>query len=112
MPELPEVESLAQFLADRLAGRAVGRVYPVAVHALKTYDPPVTALEGGACEGVARHGKFLDLRVGALHLVLHLARAGWVRWNDTLRRCRRGPGRGRWRSGCGSPVRTTGRGSM
>ncbi|WP_406475529.1 Fpg/Nei family DNA glycosylase [Streptomyces platensis] len=94
MPELPEVESLAQFLADRLAGRAVGRVYPVAVHALKTYDPPVTALEGGACEGVARHGKFLDLRVGALHLVLHLARAGWVRWNDTLPAVPPRPGKG------------------
>ncbi|WP_328546643.1 Fpg/Nei family DNA glycosylase [Streptomyces platensis] len=94
MPELPEVESLAQFLADCLAGRAVGRVYPVAVHALKTYDPPVTALEGGACEGVTRHGKFLDLRVGALHLVLHLARAGWVRWNDTLPAVPPRPGKG------------------
>ncbi|MGW8973304.1 Fpg/Nei family DNA glycosylase [Streptomyces platensis] len=94
MPELPEVESLAQFLADRLAGRTVGRVYPVAVHALKTYDPPVTALEGGACEGVTRRGKFLDLRVGALHLVLHLARAGWVRWNDTLPAVPPRPGKG------------------
>ncbi|WP_405837722.1 zf-TFIIB domain-containing protein [Streptomyces platensis] len=94
MPELPEVESLAQFLADRLAGRAVGRVYPVAVHALKTYDPPVTALEGESFDGVTRHGKFLDLRVGALHLVLHLARAGWVRWNETLPAVPPRPGKG------------------
>ncbi|GAO08381.1 putative DNA glycosylase [Streptomyces lydicamycinicus] len=66
----------------------------MAVHALKTYDPPVTALEGGACEGVTRHGKFLDLQVGALHLVLHLARAGWVRWNDTLPAVPPRPGKG------------------
>ncbi|GFE17401.1 formamidopyrimidine-DNA glycosylase [Streptomyces glebosus] len=94
MPELPEVESLAQFLADRLTGRAVGRVYPVAVHALKTYDPPVTALEGESFDGVTRHGKFLDLRAGALHLVLHLARAGWVRWNETLPAVPPRPGKG------------------
>lgn len=94
MPELPEVESLARFLADHLAGRTVDRVYPVAVHALKTYAPPVTALEGGACEGVTRYGKFLDLQVGGLHLVLHLARAGWVRWSDKLPAVPPRPGRG------------------
>ncbi|MFE1176354.1 Fpg/Nei family DNA glycosylase [Streptomyces sp. NPDC058773] len=94
MPELPEVESLAQFLADRLAGRTAGRVYPVAVHALKTYDPPVTALEGEPFAGVTRHGKFLDLRVGALHLVVHLARAGWVRWRDQLPGVPPRPGKG------------------
>ncbi|MGW8553275.1 Fpg/Nei family DNA glycosylase [Streptomyces tubercidicus] len=94
MPELPEVESLAQFLAGRLDGRAVGRVYPVAVHALKTYDPPVTVLEGRTFDDVTRHGKFLDLRVGELHLVLHLARAGWVRWSDRLPVVPPRPGKG------------------
>ncbi|MEY9963589.1 formamidopyrimidine-DNA glycosylase [Streptacidiphilus sp. MAP12-16] len=84
MPELPEVESLIRFLAEHVVGRSVARVYPVAVHALKTYDPPVTALEGRTFDGVARHGKFLDLRAGDVHLVIHLARAGWVRWNDKL----------------------------
>jgi len=37
MPELPEVEALAGFLTERLTGRVVGRVLPVAVSALKTY---------------------------------------------------------------------------
>ncbi|WP_327157294.1 Fpg/Nei family DNA glycosylase [Streptomyces tubercidicus] len=94
MPELPEVESLSRFLGERLVGRSVARVHPVAVHALKTYDPPVTALEGRAFEGVERHGKFLDLRVGELHLVLHLARAGWVRWGDRLPAVPPRPGKG------------------
>lgn len=91
---MPEVESLSRFLGERLVGRSVARVHPVAVHALKTYDPPVTALEGRAFEGVERHGKFLDLRVGELHLVLHLARAGWVRWGDRLPAVPPRPGKG------------------
>ncbi|MFH8572283.1 Fpg/Nei family DNA glycosylase [Streptomyces sp. NPDC017993] len=94
MPELPEVESLSRFLADRLVGRSVARVYPVAVHALKTYDPPLTAFEGRALDEVTRHGKFLDLRAGDLHLVLHLARAGWVRWKDKLPETPPRPGKG------------------
>ncbi|MCX4551528.1 Fpg/Nei family DNA glycosylase [Streptomyces sp. NBC_01387] len=94
MPELPEVESLARFLADHLVGRSVARVYPVAFHALKTYDPPLTALEGRRFDGVTRHGKFLDLRAGDLHLVMHLARAGWVRWTDRLPEAPPRPGKG------------------
>ncbi|MEV8564338.1 DNA-formamidopyrimidine glycosylase family protein [Streptomyces sp. NPDC051322] len=94
MPELPEVESLTGFLADQVVGREVARVYPVAVHALKTYDPPVTALEGRTFDAVTRHGKFLDLRAGELHLVMHLARAGWVRWSDKLPDVPPRPGKG------------------
>lgn len=94
MPELPEIESLVRFLGEHVVGRVVERVYPVSVHALKTYDPPLTALEGRAFEGVERHGKFLDLRVGGLHLVMHLARAGWVRWSDRLPEAPPRPGKG------------------
>ncbi|QMU75818.1 Fpg/Nei family DNA glycosylase [Streptacidiphilus sp. PB12-B1b] len=94
MPELPEVESLSRFLAEHVVGRTVERVYPLAVHALKTYDPPVTALEGREFDGVGRHGKFLDLRAGELHLVVHLARAGWIRWYDALPEAPPRPGKG------------------
>ncbi|MEU7432846.1 DNA-formamidopyrimidine glycosylase family protein [Streptomyces sioyaensis] len=94
MPELPEVESLARLLDERLAGRSVGRVYVVAVHALKTYEPPVSALEGRVFGGVRRLGKFLDLRVGELHVVMHLGRAGWVRWSDKLAAVPPRPGKG------------------
>jgi formamidopyrimidine-DNA glycosylase len=94
MPELPEVESLTRFLGEHLVGRTVERVFPVSVAALKTYDPPITALEGQAFDSAGRHGKFLDLRVGDLHLVIHLARAGWVRWSDKVSAEPPRPGKG------------------
>ncbi|GLZ14158.1 formamidopyrimidine-DNA glycosylase [Actinomadura sp. NBRC 104425] len=84
MPELPEVEALAAFLRGRAVGRTVARVDVLAVSALKTYDPPVTALAGLSVTGVARHGKFLDLDVDGLHLVIHLARAGLLRWREQV----------------------------
>lgn len=84
MPELPEVEALALDLATRLDGRAITTVHLAAFSALKTFDPPLTAVEGAFVDGVTRHGKFLDIEVGGIHLVLHLARAGWVRWRDEV----------------------------
>jgi formamidopyrimidine-DNA glycosylase len=84
MPELPEVEGLALDLGARLDGRAITRVDVVAFNALKTFDPPPSALAGTFVEGVRRHGKFLDIAAGGLHLVVHLSRAGWVRWRDEV----------------------------
>ena len=84
MPELPEVEALAGFLRERAVGRVVAGVEVGAISVLKTYDPPPTALQGLTVTGVGRHGKFLDLDVDGIHLVFHLARAGWLRWSDAL----------------------------
>jgi formamidopyrimidine-DNA glycosylase len=84
VPELPEVEALAAFLTERAVGRVVARVDLAAFSVLKTYDPSVTSLQGLEVTGVSRHGKFLDLDVSGLHLVVHLARAGWLRWSDAL----------------------------
>jgi formamidopyrimidine-DNA glycosylase len=84
VPELPEVEALADFLRQEAVGRVVARVDVGAISVLKTFDPPPTALQGLTVTGVGRHGKFLDLDVDGLHLVFHLARAGWLRWSDAL----------------------------
>ncbi|HEY7485670.1 MAG TPA: DNA-formamidopyrimidine glycosylase family protein [Streptosporangiaceae bacterium] len=84
MPELPEVEALTAFLRGRAVGHAVARVDVLAISALKTYDPPVTALSGLTVTGVGRHGKFLDLDIDGVHMVIHLARAGWLRWKDEV----------------------------
>lgn len=84
MPELPEVEALAAFLRGRAVGLAVARVDVGAIHVLKTYDPPPSALAGSPITGVARHGKFLDVDVDGTHLVVHLSRAGWLRFSESL----------------------------
>ncbi|MBT2450527.1 Fpg/Nei family DNA glycosylase [Streptomyces sp. ISL-43] len=94
MPELPEVEALREFLDEHLAGRVVERVLPLAVSVLKTYDPPLSALEGQRAGATARHGKFLAIRIGELHLVTHLARAGWLRWMDDVPAQPPRPGKG------------------
>ena len=82
MPEMPEVESLARFLTEKCVGHAIARIELTAFSALKTYDPPLSALHGLEIEAVTRHGKFLDISAQGLHLVFHLARAGWLRWKD------------------------------
>jgi formamidopyrimidine-DNA glycosylase len=84
MPELPEVEALALDLKGRLDGRAITRIHVVAFSALKTFDPPVQALEGTLVDDVTRHGKFIDIEASGLHLIFHLARAGWIRWRDEV----------------------------
>ncbi|MDQ3573523.1 MAG: Fpg/Nei family DNA glycosylase [Actinomycetota bacterium] len=94
MPELPEVESLALFLAEKATGLAIEGVELVAFSALKTFDPPLEALSGRNVTGCGRRGKFLLLHAEPLWLVLHLARGGWVRWNDALPPGRAKPGKG------------------
>ncbi|MGN8246339.1 DNA-formamidopyrimidine glycosylase family protein, partial [Cellulomonas soli] len=98
MPELPEVEGLVQFLRERAVGHAVQGIEVGAISALKTFSPAPDALVGGTVHDAARHGKWLDLNVGTgdgqqLHLVWHLARAGWVRWSDALSATPVRPGR-------------------
>ncbi|MET8150076.1 Fpg/Nei family DNA glycosylase [Actinoplanes sp. NPDC049668] len=86
MPELPEVEALAAYLRERAVGHTVERFEVSSFSALKTYDPPPSAVAGLAVTGAGRHGKFLDLHLGAdLHLVVHLARAGWLHYRDSFR---------------------------
>ena len=93
MPELPEVHALVTDLSARLVGRTVARLEVVSFAALKTFDPPVSALEGQVVREVTRHGKFLDIAVGPLHLVIHLARAGWIRWREAAPQLSGRPGR-------------------
>lgn len=84
VPELPEVTALAAFLTERAAGLAVHRVDVVAFSALKTFDPPLSALTGATVRGAERHGKFLAVKLDELYLVTHLSRGGWLQWRDEL----------------------------
>jgi formamidopyrimidine-DNA glycosylase len=94
VPELPEVEALAAFLRENAVGRVVTRVDLAGIQAIKTFDPPLSALAGLEVTGAGRHGKFLDLDVSGLHLVVHLARAGWLHWRSGLPPAPPKPGRG------------------
>jgi DNA-formamidopyrimidine glycosylase len=88
MPELPEVESLAVYLREHASGHTIARADAASFAVLKTFDPPPSALIGRTIAAVGRHGKFLDLTCdgpdGDLHLVFHLARAGWLRWRTEI----------------------------
>ena len=94
MPELPEVEALADHLRRHAVGRSVVRVDVAALSVLKTFDPPVTALHGRQVTGAARWGKYLGLQVEDAFLITHLSRAGWLRWSDKLAPAPLKPGKG------------------
>jgi len=94
VPELPEVEALAADLRARVVGRRIERVDVAAISALKTFDPPPTALHGLEITRSGRHGKFLDLAAGDLHLVVHLARAGWLHYREPIPATPLKPGKG------------------
>ena len=105
MPELPEVEALAHHLRTHALGTVIGRIDVAALTVLKTFDPPVTALVGRAVTGADRYGKHLDLDCDGLHLLVHLSRAGWLRWSDSLSATPPKPGKGplALRVHCGTP---------
>jgi formamidopyrimidine-DNA glycosylase len=95
MPELPEVEALAAYLRERAVGQEIKRIDVAAISVLKTFAPPVTAVNGKVLTGTGRLGKFLDLQLGGdLHLVIHLARAGWLHYRDSLPPAPLKPGKG------------------
>jgi DNA-formamidopyrimidine glycosylase len=95
------VAALAADLRERAAGRVIDRADIAEISVLKTYDPPLIALRGRVITATLRYGKFLDLVTempagppGQLHLIVHLARAGWLRWRDSLPEQPPRPGKG------------------
>jgi len=99
VPELPEVEALAHHLREHAVYRPVARVDLASMSALKTFDPPVSALTGRVVTGASRFGKFLSVDFAdrpdePVHLVTHLSRAGWLRWHATAGATPPKPGRG------------------
>lgn len=94
MPELPEIEALAEHLRQHAVGRTIGRIDVAALSVLKTVDPAPTALCGHPVSGAQRWGKYLGIRTGALLLITHLSRSGWLRWSETLPAAPPRPGKG------------------
>ena len=94
MPELPEVEALADHLRRHAVGLTIGRLDVSALSVLKTFDPPINVLHGQTVTGANRWGKYLGMQAGDLHLITHLSRAGWLRWSDKLAAAPLKPGKG------------------
>jgi formamidopyrimidine-DNA glycosylase len=89
MPELPEVEITARLLDSALAGSRIESASAPGINALKTFDPPLSALEGMRVAAVRRRGKHLIVEVGAgegksdgLALLIHLMSAGRLQLYD------------------------------
>jgi formamidopyrimidine-DNA glycosylase len=83
MPELPEVEITARLLDEALRGATVESALAPGINALKTFDPPLTSLEGERIERVGRRGKHLIVQVsGELALLIHLMSAGRLQLFD------------------------------
>jgi formamidopyrimidine-DNA glycosylase len=84
MPELPEVEITARRLSEALAGATVESVLAPGVNALKSYDPPLSALDGASLVRVGRRGKLLLVESDrGLTLLIHLMSAGRLQLFDT-----------------------------
>lgn len=83
MPELPEVEITARRLGDALAGATIESTLAPGINALKTFDPPLHALDGRRIEGLRRIGKHLVVDVsGELKVLVHLMSAGRLQLYD------------------------------
>ena len=83
MPELPEVEITARLLDRELAGARIDSVLAPGINALKTFAPPLSALEGERIERVRRRGKHLVVEAsGGLALLIHLMNAGRLQLYD------------------------------
>jgi formamidopyrimidine-DNA glycosylase len=90
MPELPEVEAVRVALDDPVSAFPIERAGPAHVATLKTFDPPLQALEGRRLAGAKRRGKRLLFETddGGLVLMIHLMSAGRLRY---LRAGEKGP---------------------
>lgn len=82
MPELPEVEITARRIGDAVAGARVESALAPGVNTLRSFDPPLAALEGAELGGVRRVGKMLVVEAGGHELLVHLMSAGRLQLFD------------------------------
>ena len=83
MPELPDVELYLAALRPRLIGRPIERVRVASPFFVRTFDPPVSALEGRTVIALRRLGKRLVWELDDdVFIVMHLMIAGRLRWRD------------------------------
>jgi formamidopyrimidine-DNA glycosylase len=82
MPELPEVQAVAERLDGILGGARMSELVPMQFAALKTYDPPPESLVGRTVDGVGRRGKYIVATLADLRLLVHLSQGGRIEVED------------------------------
>lgn len=90
---------MADVLASQFSGHWIARAELGSLSALKTYDPPISALADATLLGTGRRGKFLIMHLAdadgiPLDLVIHLSRAGWIHWRTSKALAPLRPGKG------------------
>jgi len=84
MPELPEVEITARLIGAALAGARIESALAPGINALRTYDPPLSAIESLQITGIRRRGKLFVVELqDELTLLIHLMSAGRLQLFDT-----------------------------
>jgi formamidopyrimidine-DNA glycosylase len=84
MPELPEVEITARLIGAATEGARIESVLTPGINALRSFDPPLSAIDGRGLTGVTRRGKLFVVGIdGGLSLLIHLMSAGRLQLFDT-----------------------------
>jgi formamidopyrimidine-DNA glycosylase len=84
MPELPEVEITARLVGAAIAGAEIESALTPGINALRSFDPPLSAVEGRTLTGITRRGKLFVVGVeDDLSMVIHLMSAGRLQLFDT-----------------------------
>jgi len=78
MPEMPEMQALAERLEAAVGGAALESAVPISFSALKTYAPSPESLAGRPLVAVGRRGKFLVMEFGGPRILVHLSQGGRV----------------------------------
>ena len=83
MPELPEILLYVHALEPRILNQELQKVRVASISLLKTFDPPVSAIEGRTVQGLRRLGKRIVFDFdGDLHAIIHLMIAGRFQWKE------------------------------
>ena len=88
MPELPELQALAERLDELLSGASLTELVPLQFSAIKTFEPPPDALVGSLLSHVTRRGKYLVFAFGGPRMLVHLSQGGRVKLEDLPKRTR------------------------
>jgi len=88
MPEMPEMQALAERLEAALAGSTWTAAVALQFSALKTFAPPPESLAGRRLEGVGRRGKFVVFELGGPRVLVHLSQGGRVDLEDPPKKTR------------------------